>query len=395
MARQSRTQVHARIIAQPAVALALLAGVALLSDGVRADSHRYSVRTSGPNPSALNGSVRVQANFAGTMIGTYTAQNTTGSRTITPIGNPFLPPPGPPRNDPIPINGVGGTNQSSPGNPVPITTVPGGTFNMLINVPALRVVLSNLDLNLLGASPPPTLTTGVSMSYTSFRTANPAYLYPFLVPILLPLDSATLLEFRLVQLGTGQAPLIPTQTAGVYTFTLQISVETISNVEFQGTEFPSQVTGLLQVNGTVTIAGPGNPQVTLEFSQSDQQTIDPVEGTPFPFDLPAPTTGSPPVPVIMNINITGGTVQTSGSVTLPTTRAALAPADIAQTDGSPGPDGQRDNGDFVLFIASFFAPDDSPLAYAADIASTDATPGSDGQRDNGDFQVFIASFFGP
>jgi hypothetical protein len=395
MALQVCTRGRAQRTVNSTPALAVLAGVALLNAPLHADSNRYTVRTSGPNPSALNGSVRVQANFAGTMIGTYTAENTTGSRTITPIGNPFLPPPGPPRNDPIPVNGVGGTNQSSPGNPVPITTVPTGTFNMLINAPALRVALSNLDLDLIGTSAPPTLSAGASMSYTSFRTANPAYIYPFLVPIPLPLGSATLLEFRLVQEGAGEADLVPTQTPGQYTFTLQITAETISNVEFQGSEFPSQVPGLIQVQGTVTFEGPGDPQVTLQFSQSDQQSIQPVAGTPFQFDLPAPTTGDPPVPVIMNINITGGTVETSGSASLPTTRQALNPADIAQTDGSPGPDGQRDNGDFILFISSFFAPDDSLLAYAADIAATDATPGSDGQRDNGDFQLFISGFFGP
>ncbi len=395
MTQQTRTCGGLRRSVDRAAVLAAIAGVCVLAGGALADSNRYTVRTAGPGPSALNGSVRVQANFAGTMIGTYTADNTTGSRTITPIGNPFLPPPGPPRNDPIPVNGVGGTNQSSPGNSVPITTVPAGTFNMLINAPALRVVLSNLDLDLIGTSAPPTLTTGASMSYTSFRTANPAYIYPFLVPISLPLDSATLLEFRLVQQGTSEGDLVETQTPGVYTFTLQVSTETISSVEFQGSEIPSQVPGVIQVLGTVTFAGPGDPQVALQFSQSDQQSLAPIPGAPFQFDLPAPTTGSPPVPVIMNLGITGGTVETSGSATLPTTREALNPADIAQTDGSPGPDGQRDNGDFILFISAFFAPDDSPLAYASDIAATDATPGSDGQRDNGDFQLFISGFFGP
>jgi hypothetical protein len=78
------------------------------------------------------------------------------------------------------------------------------------------------------------------------------------------------------------------------------------------------------------------------------------------------------------------------------------PADIAATDASPGPDGCVDNGDFSLFISSFFGADCTatcgvlPLAQCneADIAATDASVGFDGCVDNGDFSLFISSFFG-
>jgi Tol biopolymer transport system component len=78
-------------------------------------------------------------------------------------------------------------------------------------------------------------------------------------------------------------------------------------------------------------------------------------------------------------------------------------ADIAQTDGTPGPDGQNNNGDFQLFIASFFgAMCDSTCGSAsptqcspADIAQTDSTAGFDGCVDNGDFTLFISAFFSP
>jgi hypothetical protein len=77
------------------------------------------------------------------------------------------------------------------------------------------------------------------------------------------------------------------------------------------------------------------------------------------------------------------------------------PADIAQTDASPGPDGCVDNGDFSLFISSFFSADCTATCgqvpvqacNMADIAQTDSTPGFDGCVDNGDFSLFIASFF--
>lgn len=75
----------------------------------------------------------------------------------------------------------------------------------------------------------------------------------------------------------------------------------------------------------------------------------------------------------------------------------VRPSDIAGTDGTPGADGRVDNGDFSLFIASFFNPAcEQPSSLPcgpADIAGTDATPGPDGRLDNGDFSLFISDFF--
>lgn len=72
------------------------------------------------------------------------------------------------------------------------------------------------------------------------------------------------------------------------------------------------------------------------------------------------------------------------------------PADVAGADGTPGPDGQLNNGDFAAFFASFFAGCDRaglPCALA-DIARDDAAPRPDGAVTNGDFSLFFASFFG-
>jgi hypothetical protein len=73
-----------------------------------------------------------------------------------------------------------------------------------------------------------------------------------------------------------------------------------------------------------------------------------------------------------------------------------SPADIARTDGTPGPDGNLDNGDFILFFSAFFAgcttPGQVPCS-TADIAGTDAAPGADGLVDNGDFNMFVSNFF--
>jgi hypothetical protein len=69
------------------------------------------------------------------------------------------------------------------------------------------------------------------------------------------------------------------------------------------------------------------------------------------------------------------------------------PADIANTDGDPAPDGFIDNGDFTLFFSSFFLPEGNPDRVYADIANTDGDLGADGFVDNGDFTLFFSAFF--
>jgi hypothetical protein len=73
--------------------------------------------------------------------------------------------------------------------------------------------------------------------------------------------------------------------------------------------------------------------------------------------------------------------------------AGCSPADIATTDGDPGPDNAIDNGDFSLFFQAFFADPSDPLHLSADIANTDGDPGADGTVDNGDFSLFFSAFF--
>ncbi len=53
------------------------------------------------------------------------------------------------------------------------------------------------------------------------------------------------------------------------------------------------------------------------------------------------------------VSICGNVASTPAALTV--IDCACNPADIAGTDASPGPDGLVNNGDFSLFIASFFA----------------------------------------
>jgi hypothetical protein len=86
------------------------------------------------------------------------------------------------------------------------------------------------------------------------------------------------------------------------------------------------------------------------------------------------------------------------ALTIGSCSLACSPADIANTDGDPIPDGSIDNGDFSLFFSCFFLPANDPLHLLADIANTDGDTvqtggGPDGQVDNGDFTAFFSFFF--
>ncbi len=78
--------------------------------------------------------------------------------------------------------------------------------------------------------------------------------------------------------------------------------------------------------------------------------------------------------------------------------SASCPADLADTDGVPNPDGAVDNGDFTAFFSAFFLDQSDPARLTADIADTDGATtlqgaGPDGNVDNGDFTAFFLYFF--
>ncbi|MFT3683641.1 MAG: right-handed parallel beta-helix repeat-containing protein [Phycisphaerales bacterium] len=68
--------------------------------------------------------------------------------------------------------------------------------------------------------------------------------------------------------------------------------------------------------------------------------------------------------------------------------ASVCPGDLGRAGGLVGPDGFRDNNDFIAFISLFFAADPR-----ADLGRAGGLPGSDGAYDNNDFIAFINAFF--
>jgi hypothetical protein len=70
--------------------------------------------------------------------------------------------------------------------------------------------------------------------------------------------------------------------------------------------------------------------------------------------------------------------------------SAICPGDLGHAGGLVGPDGLRDNNDFIAFITLYFAADPR-----ADLGRAGGLSGSDGLYDNNDFIAFINAFFSP
>jgi hypothetical protein len=151
-------------------------------------------------------------------------------------------------------------------------------------------------------------------------------------------------------------------------------------------QFGSGNFGQLAATGALTINGAFTANIDPNFNPSCNNS--------FPFLQGASRTGTfasattPP-------SINGFKSLLSYS---PSGAAIIIPsqADIADTGGNPGADGTLDNGDFQLFVTSFFtgcSAVGTPCG-PADITDTGAATGPDGRIDNGDFQLFIARFFG-
>jgi hypothetical protein len=365
------------------IALAALGSLAPLA---RADSLRFTANTGGTPLPAQSSTVAVAAPFNGTLLGTYTATNTAGSRTIFPVGNIFFPPPPAPRNDSVAISGSAGTATPAP----TITSRPSGTFNALANVPLRRITLSNLAVDLLGDSPRPALPLAASISSPAFRTASPSAIFPALSNVALPLDPATLQALTITQLAPATATLAPTADPKQWSFTLTFLARLGGSITLDTQTITDTIDASVAVSGLYTDSGDAYAcALTITINQT--LTLAAINGSPTPVSIPNPLGGSD-VPLLLTLNITGGTVNVVGSASVPATGTTLSPADIAQNDATIGPDATVDNGDFQLFIASFFAPTDSQQA-PADIADNAANPRSDGVVDNGDFQRFINAFF--
>jgi hypothetical protein len=251
------------------------------------------------------------------------------------------------------------------------------------------------SVDAIGAATDPTLPANATISYQTFRTFAPNYLYPSLGPIPVPLGEAAVRE-----LSVSQAEVFTTTATagagGTYTFTGQVPLTLTGSVEVAGTNSGIESTNATTISGVLTPGAEGQPgRLTLTFNNSNTQVLPPVPAdpaNPLPFALPAPSTAVPPPPpanVVLVLGVTGGNVAVSATSNIVASGPRTSIADVGSQGGELGPDGVLDNNDFIVFIDAFFSM--SPLA---DLGSQGGDPTGDLQYDNNDFVVFIGAFFG-
>jgi hypothetical protein len=367
---------------------AAVAGLLSCSGHAFAQGYRMTVDA---NTSSLSGTVAVSVRFTGNMVGTYNATtNPTGTRT-----NPGSSIVAAPTNNPVPVSGTGGT-----GNPAPtVSTKPAGTYYLNVNAPGQRITVAGLSANLIGASPQPALPVSVSITYATFRTFVPNYLYTwFGFPIPISLGNATVQAMALSQDSVVTGALTPSGPNS-YTYSLQVPCTLSTTILVQGSAVPNVSQSTLTFNGTVTLNGLNPPTVTgtLSIPTNITQTIAPTPGTPAPFSLPPPpfSTG-PNADVLLTADIIAPSSATvNGTTSLPASGARLNPADIAQSNGDGGPNGVNDEGDYNLFFNSFFLPSNEPLRLFADVAQSTGDAGPNAVIDEGDYNCFFNNFFLP
>lgn len=171
-----------------------------------------------PAGSGLNGNIGPTAATAGSLQGDYDAvDNPAGTRTKPGLFGTF----GATENVPVPV-------ELAPALSGPLATQASGRFQLEVNEAAGTLLLSGLTVDWL-ASGPVTVSTGVTLTYGSFRTRSPDSLFIGGFPVTLPLGNGELSSL----LGEQTGPAAGTLTAlgsGLYDFTVTVVKAAIQQV---------------------------------------------------------------------------------------------------------------------------------------------------------------------
>ncbi len=255
-----------------------------------------------PAGSGLNGSIGLTADTAGSLQGDYHAvDNPAGTRTKPGLFGSF----GATENVPVPV-------ELSPVLSGPLATRSSGSFQLQINESAGTLLLSGLSVDWL-ANGPVTVSTGVSLTYDSFRTRSPDSLFIGGFPLTLPLGNNELSSLLGVQTGPS-AGTLTALGSGLYGF----SVATVLQVtgDFDGTfgRFtlpPVPVPWILQ--GQLSLAG-DTATITASGALDFNETADPALALPgIPLALPTiiPSGGTANLRFDLNLNSIGAEVDST------------------------------------------------------------------------------------
>lgn len=286
--------------------------------------------------SSLVQTTTITAPFAGTLIGNYDATtNPTGTQTRPGFF-------GGSGNQPIPYTASFVLDGELTSNPL-------GSFVADIDEEVLQVAISNLSVDLLGASIG-TLPATININYQTFRTFTPNSVFPGGVTIPVPIGDATISELQAFQSGDAAIGVLTPVKGGGYTFAAAVPVDLVLSAEVMGAPVAQKsiIPGVLPITGNVQIT-PAGLAFSFSISGSDSQTQPVTDGafTNQPLALPTvlPTGGT------ANLLISGTVTQVSTATVLTATIVGtgvrqVVPGDI---DG----DGAVNGGDLSILLSNW------------------------------------------
>jgi len=313
----------------------VVAASAPLSGLALAQPYQFNVN---PVTSSMSANLGASADFSGTLIGDYNAvTNPAGTRTVNVFTRPA-----PPANVSKTISGTGSASGAATGKPA-------GAFRLNVGPGASSVTLTGLQANVVGGVTPPTFPVTATVTYQSFNTAAPDYTYLFLVPLQVPLGTASLTAMNIAQTAPVTVPLVASGGTS-YTFSMMVPADVTPVIDFGGSPSSATTNRLVPATGSITISGPAaTASLTLDLNQSETIEDDQPAPPNQPFDLTAPPGGTAgPAHLLLSLTITRQTTSiTNGSATMPASgsRADICSADF-NGDGDTGTD---------LDIEAFFA----------------------------------------
>lgn len=300
--------------------------------------------------SLIDASVGVGLTSSGTLIGDFDPVTNPGGTQTRPglFGGSG--------NNPIPLN-LTGTASSS------FMLSPAGSFGLDLDTSGLAFEVSGLAADLLNGQTV-AATLSATISFSSFNTINPTFIYPGGTPITVPLDDANINVLSLSQSGPMTLGVLVPVDADTFTLAGTLPATLTFGGDFLGQPIPPSPVDLpLPITGMVDINGDGTITATLELDlDGTPQSIDvsalpPIENVPFGL----PTFGTATANVLLTLNISALDVTAGGSVTLVATGVSAGGcniADLAQPFGTLNID------DVLAFLNAFAAQDP-----AADVAA--------------------------
>lgn len=316
-------------------AAAVVAVSGLLATGALAQSFEGVVNSALSTADLLSGA---ELSSGGTLIGDYDAATNPGGTQTRPG-----------------LFGGSGNNAIPVGADFVLDAVldaePAGGVAFEADFDALTLRFDAVSLDLLNGSAAAT-DVGVTLTFNTFNTINPSFIYPGGIPFDVPLgEIGSVTRAELALSGASETVLIETETPETFEFTVMLPAEVSLTVtsgllggggEPVGTEIEA-LPLILVVSGTLTRAGDGSVVMTLQADAVAESTKVPLETGPLPTaPVELPTLGTATAGVLLSLT--------------PESLVVDATLGLSLTVGATAPDCQADwNGDSALNVFDVFA----------------------------------------